>query len=201
VLDDGFQHLRLFRDLDIVAIDATNPWGGDGLLRESLGGLSRADCVVLTRTEQVADVGLIKESIQRIVDKVPVLSSRMLTSAFRKLDGESSEAPPQPQPIGAFCGVGNPKSFFNHLRSEGLHLVFTRTFPDHHRYKQSELDSLVREAKAKGVKSLMTTAKDATKLQSLKLEMPCAVLVIRISIDDEGPLVDLIRNAIFRRNS
>jgi len=198
VLDDGFQHLRLFRDLDIVAIDATNPWGVGGLLRESLGGLSRADCVVITRAEQVADIGPIKETIQKIADKVPVLSSRMLTTGFRKLDGEPIETPAQSQPIGAFCGVGNPESFFNHLRGEGLHPAFTRTFPDHHHYKQPELDSLVREAKARGVKSLLTTAKDATKLQSLKLEIPCSVLDIRIAIDNESRLVDLIRNAVFR---
>jgi len=198
VLDDGFQHLRLFRDLDIVAIDATNPWGIGGLRRESLGGLSRADCVVITRTEQMADIGLIKETIQRIADKVPVLSSRMVTSGFRKLDGEPIETPDQSQPIGAFCGVGHPESFFNHLRGEGLHLAFTRSFPDHHHYKQPELDSLVREAKTRGVKSLLTTAKDATKLQSLRLEIPCCVLEIKISIDDEGRLVDLIRHAIVR---
>jgi tetraacyldisaccharide 4'-kinase len=201
VLDDGFQHLRLFRDVDIVAIDATNPWGRGGLLRESLRALSRANCVVITRTEQVEDIGSIKETIQRVADKVPVLSSRMLTSGFRKLDGEPIGMPAQSQPIGAFCGVGNPESFFNHLRREGLHLAFTRTFPDHHHYNQSELDSLVREAKARGVRSLLTTAKDATKLQALKLEMPCSVLEIQISIDDEDRLVDQIRNAIFKSDS
>jgi len=204
VLDDGFQHLRLFRDLDIVAIDATNPWGGGGLLpggslRESLGGLSRADCVVITRTEQVADIESMKAIVQRIVPEVPVLSSRMVTSGFRKVAGQAMEMTAlQSQPNGAFCGVGNPESFFQHLRHEGFKLEITQTFPDHHRYKQSELDILVRSAQAKGVKSLVTTAKDATKLQALNLELPCYVLEIQISIDDEGRLVDLIRRTIFK---
>lgn len=209
VLDDGFQHLRLFRDLDMVVIDATNPLGigGGGLLprgslREPLAGLSRADCVVITRTEQVKDVGSIKDTIQRNAGNLPVFSSRMLTSGFRKVDGEPMEMTAvRAQPIGAFCGVGNPESFFDHLRHDGFQLEFTRTFRDHHRYKQSELDVLVREAKARGVKCLLTTAKDATKLRAFKLEIPCCVLEIQISIDEEGRLVNLIRKAIFKSDS
>jgi tetraacyldisaccharide 4'-kinase len=201
VLDDAFQHLRLYRDLDIVTIDSTNPWG-DGLLphgrlREPLRGLSRADCVVITRTEQVEDIGSIKDAIQRIVGDVPVLSSRMLTSGFRRMDGEPIDTVDLlSQPIGAFCGVGNPDSFFKHLRREGCQLAFTRTFPDHHRYEQWELDNMVEEARTRGATSLLTTAKDATKLQSFNLAIPCCVLDIQISIDEEDRLVDLIRKAI-----
>jgi tetraacyldisaccharide 4'-kinase len=205
VLDDAFQHLRLFRDLDIVTIDATNPWGeGGGLLphgrlREPLGGLSRAHCVVITRAEQVQDIGSIKDAIKRIAGDVPVFSSRMLTSGFRRVDSEPIDtAALLSEPIGAFCGVGNPDSFFNHLRREGCQLASTRTFPDHHRYEQWELDSMVEEATTKGAQSLLTTAKDATKLQSFNLAIPCSVLEIQISIDEEDRLVDLIRKAIFK---
>lgn len=203
VLDDAFQHLRLFRDLDIVTIDATNPWGGGliprGRLREPLGGLSRADCVVITRTEQVEQISLIKDTIRRIAGNVPVFSSRMLTSGFRRVDSEPiNTATLLSQPIGAFCGVGNPDSFFNHLRREGCQLEFTRIFPDHHTYKQADLDALVGEARAKGAKSLLTTAKDATKLEFYNPGIPCSVLEIEISIDEEDRLVDLIRKVIFK---
>ncbi len=202
VLDDGFQHLRLFRDLDIVAIDATNPWGGgallpSGRLRESPLGLSRADCVVITRSDQVADICSIKSIVQGIAGSVPVLSSRMVTSGFRKVDGETVDAAAvRSQPIGAFCGVGNPTSFFNHLRREGFKLEFTRTFPDHHRYTQSELDDLTRTAKASGAQSLLTTAKDATKLQAFSLGITCSAVEIQISIDEADLLVNLIRKVI-----
>lgn len=203
VLDDGFQHLRLFRDLDIVTIDATNPWGGGllprGRLREPLRGLARADCVVITRTEQAGDIGSIKDAVQRIAGKMPVLSSRMVTSGIRGLDGKTiARAALLNEPIAAFCGVGNPDSFFNHLRNEGYQVEFTRAFPDHHKYQQSELDNLVEEAKARGAKTLLTTAKDATKLQSFTLGIPCHVLEIQIAIDDEDCLVDLIRKIIFK---
>jgi tetraacyldisaccharide 4'-kinase len=206
VLDDAFQHVRLFRDLDIVTIDATNPWGGgmlpSGRLREPRSGLSRAHCVVITRTEQVNDIGAIRETVRRFAGEVPILSARMRTMRIRRVDGSMSEtAESFSQPIAAFCGIGNPDSFFDHLRREGYQLALTRTFPDHHHYQQSEIDSLVRDAKASGAMSLFTTAKDATKLQPFKPGLPCYVLDIEISIDDEDRLVDLIRKAVFNKSA
>jgi len=204
VLDDAFQHLRLSRDLDIVTIDATNPWGGGrllpyGRLREPISGLARADCVVITRAEQAEDLASIRDALQRVVGNVPIFSSRMLTRGFRSINSDPIDTRSLlAQPIAAFCGIGNPDSFFNHLRREGYQLAFSRTFPDHHQYKQSELDTLVAEATAGGANSLITTAKDATKLQSLRLGVPCCVMDIQISIDEEDPLVDLIRKAIFK---
>jgi tetraacyldisaccharide 4'-kinase len=200
VLDDGFQHLRLARDLDIVTIDATNPFGGAllpaGRLREPLSGLSRADCVVITRTEQVADWTRIKEVVEREAGPVPVFSSQMVTSGIRTLGGEKLDNEKLlAQPLGAFCGVGNPESFFNHLHREGSALAFTRAFADHHRYDQTDLDQLVAQARSSEAGALITTAKDATKLASLKLDIPCYVLEIEISVDDEDRLIRLIRHA------
>ncbi len=202
VLDDGFQHLGLSRDLDIVTIDATNPWGGgyllpDGRLRELPTGLSRADCVVITRTEQVEDLTAIKRAVQQLVNNAPIFSARMLTSGIRRVEGQGGEKEDLlTQRIGAFCGVGNPESFFEHLRREGYQLAFTRTYKDHHHYQQSELDALVEEAKARGATSLITTAKDAIKLRSRNLGIPCYVLQIQVSIDEEDRLVEIIRGAI-----
>jgi tetraacyldisaccharide 4'-kinase len=202
VLDDGFQHLQLSRDLDIVAVDATNPWGGGSLLphgrlRELTNGLSRADCVVITRAEQVPDLTAIKKALQQIVGNSPILSSRMLTAGIHALSSRSGNREDiPPQPIGAFCGVGNPESFFGHLRREGHELAFTRAFADHHQYEQSELDALVQEATERGAQSLITTAKDAIKLTSFNLSIPCYVLEIQISIDEEDRLVEIIRDAV-----
>lgn len=205
VLDDGFQHLRLARDLDIVTIDATSPFGGGSLLpygrlREPLAGLSRADCVVITRTEQVEDWAPIKEFVGRVAGAVPVFSSRMVTSEIRRLDNERPDREQLPsQPLGAFCGVGNPESFFNHLRREGYSLAFTRAFADHHNYNQSEVQALVEQAKSSGASALITTAKDAIKLASFNLEIPCYVLEIQISIAEEDRLVKMIRDACQNR--
>jgi tetraacyldisaccharide 4'-kinase len=201
VLDDGFQHLRLARDLDIVTIDATNPWGGGSLLpygrlREPRAGLSRADCVVITRTEQVEDLAPVKDAVQRLVGTKPIFLSRMATSGVRSLDGRSIHKESLlSQPLAAFCGVGNPESFFSHLRHEGYLPVFTRAFADHHDYNQSDIDRLVQDAKAHGTKALLTTAKDAIKLSALQLELPCHILDIHISIDEKERLVEMILNA------
>jgi len=191
-----------FRDLDIVTVDATNPWGGGSLLpygrlRESPRGLSRADCVVITRAEQVQDLTTIKEAVQQFVGNTPIFSSRMLTSGIRRVGCASGDRQGLiTQPVGAFCGVGNPESFFEHLRREGHQLVFTRAFADHHQYKPSDFDALVEDAVVRGARSLITTAKDAIKLTSFNFGIPCYVLEIQILIDEEERLVEIIRNAI-----
>jgi len=204
VLDDGFQHLRLARDLNIVTIDATNPWGGGmlpyGHLREPLSGLARADCVVLTRTEEPTDHVSLTTTLQKIVGQTPIFRSCMRASGLRRLNGATvDDSPSIAQPVGAFCGVGNPKSFFNQLRREGYELAFERTFPDHYNYQQGDVNNILAEAKGRGARSILTTAKDAVKLSSLHFEMPCYVLEIRISIEDEAHLVSMIRKQLAER--
>ena len=205
VLDDGFQHLRLSRDLDIVTVDASNPWGGGSLLpygrlREPRAGLSRADCIVVTRTEQVEDLVSLSESVQRLAGAIPVFTSRMTTSGIRRLNGESVDNESLlGQPVAAFCGVGNPESFFKQLRQEGYEPVFTRAFADHHNYNQADLNRLTKEAKDHGASGLITTAKDALKLASLEIELPCYVLEIKISIADDARLVKMIQAACQNR--
>lgn len=204
VLDDGFQHLRLARDLNIVTIDATNPWGvgggrllPHGRLREPRAGLARADCVVLTRTDQVEDVAAITETVAQLAGNTPVFLSRMVSGGIRRLGGACvAREDIVAEPLAAFCGVGNPESFFTQLRDGGIVPVITSTFADHHRYNQSELDALSQEAKARGASGLITTAKDAVKLSSLDFELPCYVLKIQISIDDEDRLIEMIRKVL-----
>lgn len=201
VLDDGFQHLRLARNLDIVTIDATNPFGGgellpDGRLREPIDGLARADCVVITRSDQTADLESLKASVRRIVREHPIFSSRMATAGFSRIDGARIEAAEFiTKPMAAFCGVGNPRSFFTQVRSAGVNIVSEHTFADHFKYGQSHLDALVKEAQATGAQGLITTAKDATKLGNLRRDLPCYVLQIEIQIDDEEHLRKMILEA------
>jgi len=125
-----------------------------------------------------------------------VFSSRMITSGIRTLNGERVTDDSLPaQPIAAFCGVGNPESFFKQLRRQSYPPVFTRAFADHHNYDQADLNRLIKEAKDQGARGLITTAKDALKLASLEIDLPCYVLEIEISVDDEARLMKMIQAA------
>ncbi len=199
VLDDGFQNLRVARDLDIVTIDATNPWGGGHLLpwgrmREPLSCLQRADCVVLTRVDLVEDTSNLLDRINSLAGKRPVFRSRMVSKGFYSVNGAEAQAKTSlDTPLAAFCGVGNPKAFFDKLRKLGFELTLTKSFPDHHWYHQQDLNLLVQEANNLGVRSLVTTLKDAVKLTALHIAMPCYVLDIKIEIEEETQFSDLIR--------
>lgn len=196
VLDDGFQHLRIERDLNIVTVDATNPWGGGhflpyGRLREPVSSLSRADCVVITRTDQTNSVDALRAEIREHAGKnVPIFQSRMRTARIMQLDGSAEAIVP---PVAMFCAVGNPRSFFNTLEHE---VVLEKAFPDHHRYSQSEIDSLIDAARRAGANSLITTAKDAVKLRSLRFAMPCYVLEIEPWIENRDELIGLIKSVL-----
>ncbi len=200
VLDDGFQHLRLARDLDIVSIDATNPWGGGSLLpygrlRESPENLSRADCVVLTRCDQVSGVEPLRAEIVRLSDGRPVFESHMQPMRVTSLKNASEMLAP-PMRVGAFCGVGNPRSFFENLRQAGYELALEKSFPDHHDYSQDEIDSLCRSAREVGADVLITTAKDAVKLRTMEFSIPCYVLEIEIVIDRADEFARLVGEAV-----
>jgi tetraacyldisaccharide 4'-kinase len=219
ILDDGFQHLRIARDLDLVAVDATNPWGNGrllpgGRLREPLSGLARADCIILTRAEQSQDIDSLHKQAERFSEGRPVLLSRTRTKAVLPLEETmmTTTAPVSsshhsslithhslPQPVAAFCAIGNPASFFAHLRKDGHTLSYTRAFADHYVYGQSDVDAIVAEAKLAGARVLLTTAKDAVKLRSLRFDLPCYVLEIELEFDDEEKLTSMIREAIEKR--
>jgi tetraacyldisaccharide 4'-kinase len=188
VLDDGFQHLRLARDLNIVCVDATNPWGGGrllpyGRLRESLEGMSRADCVVLTRCDQVESVAALRAEVSELTDGRPIFESRMRPLRVASLKN-GPETIALPGRVGAFCAVGNPGSFFESLRGLGYELGLERAFADHHVYTTGDIEQLNQLAQQSGASALITTAKDAVKLKGMAFAVPCYVLEIEIAIEN-----------------
>ncbi|MGI9035184.1 MAG: tetraacyldisaccharide 4'-kinase [Pyrinomonadaceae bacterium] len=189
ILDDAFQHLKVRRDLDIVCIDATNPFGNgkllpQGILREPLKNLKRADAVVITRANLAANVSDLKT---RIFDLNP--NGKIFVSK-NKLNPESGIW--NLKSIAAFCALGNPENFFAQLRQEGFDLVFTKTFPDHHFYAQKDIDALEREARAKGAQCFITTAKDAVKLKNLNFKIPFLAAKSELFFDDETAFREMI---------
>lgn len=206
ILDDGFQHLRISRDLNIVTVDATNPWGRArgftrGWLREPLGGLARADLIVLTRAEQAQDIASLKKQVERLSGSRPIIIARTRSRGTYPLTAQAddlSDARSLSLPVAAFCAIGNPQSFFAQLRNEGYTLRYTRAFPDHHLYTQRDMDEIEREAEAIGASALLVTAKDAVKLRLMRFRLPCYVHEVEMEFDDESKLLDLIRGVILK---
>ena len=207
VLDDGFQHLRVARNLNILTIDATNPWGNGkllpaGILREPPAELARADCIVITRADDPIRTEELRREIAAYSKGCPVFSSRMRLSGLRAVQAGQpliTAEEIKPSSIAAFCGLGNPESFFSLLRRGGYQLAHTQTFRDHHIYTQDDIDRVARESVARGAQILLTTAKDEVKLRALKFELPCFTADIAIEIDSQERLRALIASATTRR--
>jgi tetraacyldisaccharide 4'-kinase len=204
LLDDGFQHLRIARDLNIVLVDATLPWGEGrmlplGRLREPVDGLARADAVILTRSDQVEKIDKLRDMVSELCGDAPVFAARTAVSRIVGLDG--SEAGRTVEVIRgcaslAFCGIGNPRSFFNQLRNEHWNVVMTKIFRDHHVFEQKDVDELIALANRSGLQTLITTTKDAIKLRNLKFTIECLVIEVKYEFDDERALTDLILKAV-----
>ena len=206
ILDDGFQNLGLARNLDLVTIDATNPWGNRrllpaGILRESPGELARADCIVLTRADESDQIRELESEINNLSKGRPVFRSRMRILGLRPVGAvvvRLSAEEIKTSTAAAFCGIGNPQSFFAQLRGDGYKLGHVQIFRDHHVYTQTDLDRIVRAAIAAGAEVLLTTAKDEVKLRSLRFELPCYAVDISIEIEEEDNFRSLIEDSRVR---
>ncbi len=171
LLDDGFQHVRLARDIDIVLIDALNPIGGGavfplGRLREPLAGLARADLIVVTRSELNDLYGAVEREVRRWNPSAPLYRASLQPEAW--VEYRSGRPWPLAEvslgPIAAFCGLGNPQVFRRTLERMGVRLVDWLEFPDHHRYRPHELRHMAAQFQAHGAAALVTTEKDAVNL-------------------------------------
>lgn len=205
VMDDGYQHLRLRRQLDIVLIDAIEPFGFGyvlprGLLREPLSALQDADAIVLTRTDAVA--------ARKLEDTLDVLRRHTRGSTFhssvhqptRLVDAAGNELP-LTQLAGArvlgFCGLGNPLAFFATLERLGADLANRIALEDHTAYEPVLMEGLSAMARKAGAAALVTTAKDRTKLTGLlgdlPADMPLWTLEVSLDLVEGGQaLVDRI---------
>jgi tetraacyldisaccharide 4'-kinase len=166
VLDDGFQHFQLARDVDIVALDATQEFSDRavlpaGRLREGCRALTRAQVIVLTRVE-LADADQLERAVRQINSSAQVFRSRLcLTSVFNIASKERVVAESfHGKPVLAFCGIGNAKAFFCYLERWGFCLASRQAFPDHHVYSFADMAFLVREARQSQACALITTQKD-----------------------------------------
>jgi tetraacyldisaccharide 4'-kinase len=197
-LDDGFQHLQLKRDFDLVLIDGLNPFGGGyllplGRLREPIEGLQRAHAFVITRIDQVAH----RKAIERLLPG-PVFHARTVPAAWRNQAGQTF---PVDHFTGAralaFCGLGNPNAFWNTLSSIGVTPIERYTWEDHHRYRPGELRLLTHRAVGIGANAMLTTEKD-----SINIGFPADNvywLEVAMEVERLDELVELIGSSVRHR--
>jgi tetraacyldisaccharide 4'-kinase len=193
VLDDGFQHLALSRDLDLVVIDTTNPFGYGyllprGLLREPVSGIGRADLLLLSRRELCPPQRLqgLKEVLARLNPDAQVVEMEHEITELRRFDGGEGLAPEwlQGRKVYAFCGIGNPPAFELGLKRLGASLVGSCAFPDHHRYREPEIEELILAARDFGAEALVTTQKDRVKIGRYSGGVPLLTAVVRAKLTE-----------------
>jgi tetraacyldisaccharide 4'-kinase len=204
LLDDGFQHLQLARDVDILLMDAAHSLAGESLLpagrlREPLSAMARADVLVFTRAETQPGMSKVVSSLQAY----PVFAATTRLLGFRRL-GDGGELLTREQigdgPYFAFCGLGNPRQFFRDLGAWNMAVSGQRVFPDHHRYNEADAAALERAAKAAEVRAMITTEKDANNFAGVSVRnFPVFVAVIDIELSQEEEFLSLIQAKIARR--
>jgi 3-deoxy-D-manno-octulosonic-acid transferase len=200
LLDDGFQHARLHRDLDIVLLDAMDPFAGGALfplgrLREPLDSLKRASAFVITRCIPGDNYKGLRSKLAEINPDAPVFLSRVVPECW--VDAATGDRRPlealRDEPAAAFCGLGNPASFWSTLAALGYRPVLKRAFSDHHRYTGADLLDLSSRSRV-----LLTTEKDAMNLPDGAFPACIFWLRIGIEMDDAERFNNLVQAAIKR---
>jgi tetraacyldisaccharide 4'-kinase len=202
LMDDGFQHVKLARDRDVVLIDALDPLAGGifplGRRREPLESLKRASAVVITRTEPGVSTLGIERLIQRYHPGVPIFRSRVVPREWVDFEWGTSRPVNETaaRKVAAFCGLGSPAAFWQTLESLGLQVVFRWAFGDHHRYSPADLRRVAHQAAEAGAEAIVTTEKDVMNLcpDVAQLIAPQRLYWLRIGleIENEKELLELL---------
>lgn len=170
LLDDGFQHRALHRDLDLLLLDGSRLWGNGlllplGDLREPTGSARRAHALVVTRAGRVRNREAVEAWWRAKGSGGPLFWLDFRITALRPLEGSPILLPEEaPEPAFAWCGLGNPEAFFADLRAAGVSMRDAARFSDHHGPSADELEALDAEARHIGATRLICTEKDAVKL-------------------------------------
>jgi tetraacyldisaccharide 4'-kinase len=211
LLDDGFQHRRLGRDLDIVLIDSLNPWGGGwllpaGNLREPRRSLRRAGLILITRANQRSEYDLAKLELEIRTEspRTPLLRATVTAGGVQFNDGRGEDAAwLAGLTVFPICGIGNPQTFLQLAADSGARLVGGQSFPDHFCYRATDAAALHERAAAAGADLALTTRKDFVKLGPLwpgssahGKSAPLAFLEVEPHIADPNGVLDRLLAAI-----
>jgi len=200
ILDDGFQQWKLKKDLNIVTIDATDPFGNQqiiprGILREPLSALKRAGVFVLTKTNLNPNIEDIAEFLQEINPQALIVESAHQPRCITQLgspDKVFDLGLLQGRGVALFCGIGDPDSFENLITGLGAHIKLSKQFSDHHNYSRQDLQGIIQQAEEFGLDTIITTEKDAVRfsampgIEGLKIRILVLHIELEIIKNEEG---------------
>jgi tetraacyldisaccharide 4'-kinase len=208
VLDDGYQHRRLHRALDLVMVDATDPLGGGrllprGRLREPARGLRRAGALLVSRSDQVADLGGVRRALLQAAPGIPQILTRHRPTRLAELERRQphSLSLVRGRRVLAVSGVARPAAFHDTLTALGASLAVRLPFPDHHPYRASDVEAIARAADAARADWIVTTEKDAVRLREVASASlgghPWLVLRVDLEVvEGEEILIRLLRERL-----
>jgi tetraacyldisaccharide 4'-kinase len=208
ILDDGYQHLRLARDLNILVLDATDPFGGFemvpfGRLREPLYALNRADLIIINRAHRPFDQAQTLAVIGYICgDQMPIFYTYPVITALRHLRTGRFYGIEQFSGWRAsvLCGIGNPRAFCDDLADAGIQIASEHFFADHHPFTQADLDRATEGALAAQADMIVTTEKDAVRLEFLsERQVPVYSAKLELRSEDEIKLKSMLLRALLKR--
>ncbi|MGM0601830.1 MAG: tetraacyldisaccharide 4'-kinase [Bacillota bacterium] len=205
ILDDGFQHYQLDRDLDILLIDGKDPFSNKkllpaGLLREPLSEINRADVIIITRTENLdtEEIEKLKKELKNFTDeKTPVFEAEIKNDIILTLDSLQKHSLDfiKDKKVFAFCGIGRPEAFKNSLEKLNTDIVEFITFADHYSYEEEDLLSLVEKFHKSDAEIMITTEKDSVKIikhSKIASELPIYKLAVRMSLNKEDEFMQSV---------
>lgn len=203
ILDDGFQHRKLARDLNLVLIDAVCPWGHGwllprGLLREPRSALRRADFVLITRADQcsTAELSQLKQEVGAYIPPDRIACAVFQPQSLVNASGETGSLESvEGETVWAFCAIGNPEGFRQTLKNAGFTVAGMQVFPDHHHYTEDDLTEIGRQAANSSASFILTTGKDLVKMSVCQLAgLPLWSLEIGVTlIEGESDLEQLLQ--------
>jgi tetraacyldisaccharide 4'-kinase len=191
LLDDGFQHRRLHRHLDLVMLDATDPFGGGrllprGRLREPVTALKRAHAIILSRTDQASELATLRRHLEQVIPGVPQILTRHRPSALTDLASgqQQSLESLRGRRVLAVSGIASPSAFHRTLLDLGVVLAETLAFPDHYLYDLADLERVEASAREAGAELIVTTQKDAVRMPAGVVSWPILVLQVELEITE-----------------
>ena len=197
VTDDTFQHRRMARDVDIVLVDATCPFGNGnvipaGSMREPKSAFGRADLLVITKANQAGPdlLASTREELEKLLDPRKIFTAEIKMESWIEIrNGEERTVSVDHSPKGsflAFSAIGSPAGFYNFLEQEGISVKAHRTFRDHHIFTQNDINRLVELALSLNVDGFICTEKDLVNLpEGIDLDVPIYIPRIVVKLDDD----------------